>query len=262
MSKPNSNLWVAVYDMHYPAIDWPTFNALMDFIKSNKKNIEGFIFGGDALDNAEISHHTKGKPLFRPTGSYLRNHANFAKLVLGPIEDELAKDTRRIWIDGNHEAWSHQLVETQPELEGLVENHKLLDLEGRGWEYFPCGTRMKLGKLNVIHGETLSGVGNQASAYHAKKAVDVYAGSVLYGHFHSHQTYTRILPHDQKQKWVGVCSPILGKTNPNYIRNRPSAWTNGFTIIEMQPDGNFNIYPIIVSGGKFSFGGVTYGGKP
>lgn len=231
----------------------------MDFIHKNKTRIAGFIFGGDQLSNDEISHHTKGKPLFRPTGSYLRNHKEFQRLILDPLHAELPKAAKRIWIEGNHDQWSQQLVETQPELQGLVENHLLLGVEKQGWEFIPCGSRFKLGKLNVIHGEQLSGNGNQASSYHAKKAVDIYAGSVLYGHMHSYQSYTRILPHDITQKWVAMCSPILGATNPVYLRNRPTAWTSGFSVIETHGNGNFNLVPIIVTSGRFSYGGVMYG---
>ena len=40
---------------------------------------------------------------------------------------------------------------------------------------------------------------------------------------------------------------------------------NGFTIVELQEpekkNSNFNVYPVIVSNGKFSFGGTVYGAK-
>jgi hypothetical protein len=173
----------------------------------------------------------------------------------------LPKDAEKIWIEGNHCQWSQQLVETQPELKGLVENHLLLRVEEQGWKFIPCGQRYKLGKLNVIHGEQLSGVGNQASAYHAKKAVDIYAGSVLYGHMHSHQTYTRVLPHDVSQKWMGMCAPIAGATNASYLRNRPTAWTNGIVVVETHGNGNFNMIPLLTTNGCFSYGGVLYGYK-
>lgn len=260
-SAVKPTLWVCAYDIHHPEVDWPTFNAMLDFINKNKPLIAGFIFGGDQMDNKEISHHTKGKPLFRPVGSYAKNAKSFDERILTPIEKALPKTATKVWIEGNHDAWTNQLVEEQPELQGTVEHRLLFNLDSRDWQFVGCGARYRLGKLNVIHGEQLSGTGNQASAFHAKRAVDIYAGSVLYGHMHSPQSYTRVLPHDITQKWQASCSPIIGKVNPQYLRNRQSAWLNGFSIVEMQPNGNFNLYTVVVSAGKFSFGGQLYGAK-
>lgn len=260
MAKTKANIWVCAFDIHHPEVDWPTFNAMKQFLRENQTLIAGFIFGGDQLDNKEISHHTKNKPLFRPVGSYAENTRTFDSKILTPLEQLIPDEAKKIWIQGNHDDWEDQMVAEQPELQGTVERRTLLKLEERGWEYVGCGQRYRLGKLNVIHGEQLSGTGNQASAYHAKKAVDIYAGSVLYGHMHAHQSYTRILPHDIKQKWIAMCAPIMGATNPGYLRNRPTAWTNGFVIVEVHDNGFFNLVPIIVSGGKFSYGGNLYGG--
>lgn len=256
-NKPN--LWVCLFDLHHPKVHKPTWNAALDFIQKNSKKIAGVYFGGDQFDNSEISHHNAGKPLYKPTGSYAKNTESFDKDILWPLENVLSKGTTKIWQIGNHDDWELQFVESHPEFEGAVERPILLKLESRGWEIIPCGSGYQLGKLTLIHGETLSGVGNQAAGYHAKKAVETYCGSVLYGHMHSPQSYTKVLPHHQTDKWQGICAPILGATNPGYLRNRPTAWLNGFCVVEMQENGNFNVYSVVVVGGKFSFGGVVYG---
>jgi hypothetical protein len=253
-------MWICAYDLHFPKVHKPTFEAMMDFIKRNKKNIAGFYFGGDQFDNEEISHHNAHKPLYKPAGSYNRNTHRFDAEVLTPIEEALPERATMVWQEGNHDNWEQQFIESHPELQDTIERPKLLNLVERGWEVVPCGNSYKLGKLTLIHGETLSGVGNQASGYHAKKAVEIYAGSVLYGHMHSPQSYTKVLPHNRTDKWQAVCSPILGATNPGYLRNRPTAWLNGFSIVEVTDTGNFNIYSIVVVNGKFSFAGEMYGG--
>lgn len=261
MATAVKNLWVCAYDLHYPFVDWPTFNAMLAFIKENKKSIAGFVWGGDQHSNDEISHHTKGKAIYRPTGEYKRNTEGFDRRCLTPIENLLADDVTKIWLEGNHDHFVDQLIAEQPELKGSLERPLLLDIEARGWKYFACGTRFRLGKLSIIHGEQLSGVGNQNSAFHAKKATDIYAGSVLYGHTHSPQSYTRVLPYDVTQKWQATCSPILGAVNPTYLRNSQSSWTNGFTVVETQTNGNFNVYSIVVVNGRFSFAGKLYDGR-
>ena len=256
------NQWVAIFDLHHPLVHKPTFNAIKDYLKKNRDKIAGLILGGDQSDNKEISHHTSGKPLLRPPGSYKSNTIGLDKL-LQELEALLPKEAEKVWIEGNHEAWVTQMVERQPELQGTVERHLLLNLEARGWEVLQLGEAKNLGKLIVVHGEGLTGIGNQASVYHAKRAVESFCTSVLYGHLHTAQSYTKVLPHSVKDKWAAYSSPAACATNPQYLQNRPTAWVNGFSIVELHTPNsdrsNFNVFPVIVSDGKFSFGGVLYG---
>lgn len=252
-----TQLWVAAYDIHYPATHKPTLDALLDFLGRN--SVDGFVFGGDQFDNACISHHNRGKGLYKLPGQYAAETKGFDKNILSPIEGLLPEDAERVWIEGNHDNWEFELVETHPELLGTIERPVLLDIQERGWKYVPMGTCFKKGELTIIHGEALTGVGNQAAGVHAKKALEIYCTNVLYGHMHAPQSFTKVLPSDTNRKWMSWCSPILGDVNPKYLENRPTAWLNGFTIIEFRDKGLFNVYPIVVIDGKFSYGGKIYG---
>jgi hypothetical protein len=254
---PKVKTYVIAHDLHYPAYSKPTWNALMEFIKDVKP--AGFIFGGDQFDNNEISHFTKGKPIYRERASYQRNTTGFTREILEPLERSLG-DAERTWIIGNHDRFEHDLIEEQPELEGIIERPELLKLTERGWTVVPLGHAHKLGELNVIHGEILTGIGNQAGAFPAKKAIEIYASNVLAGHTHAPQSFTKISPVDVKKKYMAWIAPILGATNPSYLRNRPTAWLNGFTIVELRDKGLFNLYPVIVIDGKFGYGGKEYKG--
>lgn len=247
---------ICLFDIHWPKTDKATLEAVFDFLSKNK--VDMVYLGGDQFDNECISHHTKGKPLLREKGAYREDEITFEQNFLTPLEKLVGK-ADKIWQIGNHDHWEHQLIESQPELLGVLERENSLSLRKRGWQVVPCGAGYKLGKLLLIHGETLSGIGNQAGAMHARKAVDVYAGNVLYGHMHSPQSFAKVLPFDAKEKWMAYCSPVLGSTNPGYLRNRPTAWLNGMTIVEYRDNGNFNVYPIIISEGTFSYGGKDYG---
>lgn len=252
------SLTVVLADIHWPKTNKKTLGAAFSFIKRNP--VDAVIKLGDQFDNEEISHHNKKKIIFKERGKYKKCTESYEKEVLIPVEVASPK-AEHIWIEGNHDFWERELVQEQPELEGTIERSELLHLEDRGWKVVPCGEAFRKGKLTFIHGETLTGVGNQASQYHAKKAVESYCSSVVYGHLHSPQTYTKVLPHDQTQKWQAYCMPILGDVNPGYLRNRPTAWLNGFGIVEFQKNGNFNVYQVIVSDGVFTFGGKTYSYK-
>ena len=253
-----TTLWVALYDLHFPKVHKPTWKAVMDFISKN--NIGGFLFGGDQFDNEVISHHTKGKPLYRPQGAYLKDQTEFQRQILNPLDKALG-NAEKVWLRGNHDRFEDDFIEENPELDGLVNRVIALDLAGRGWKVVGLGRSFRKGKLSYIHGEVLTGIGNQAGMFPSKKAVELYSGNVLAGHTHAAQSYTKISPVNHIQKWMGWIAPIAGSTNPTYLRNRPTAWLNGFVIIEYHGKaGNFNLYPVVVVEGRFSYGGKVYSG--
>ena len=252
-----SETFVACYDLHYPKVNLGSWRAMLDFMSRN--TVHGFVFGGDQFDNQCISHHTRGRPLLRDKGGFRRDTAGFEANIMGPLDKLLGKAKSKVWIVGNHDFWERELVEQQPELDGVTDRVELLRLKGRGWQVVENGRSWRHGKLTFIHGDQLTGFGNQVSSYHAKKAVEGYCGNVLYGHVHSPQMFTKVLPSNRLQKWAAWCSPITGNTNPAYLRNRPTSWLNGFTIIEFSGEGDFNCYPVITTNGVFRYGGTTYG---
>jgi hypothetical protein len=256
MIKPK--VYVAGYDLHFPKYDNRTVTAMMEFIDDVKP--AGFIFGGDQQDNAEISHHNRRKPLYKPVGAYKRNTQRFDEDILSPLEQALGPKAEKIWIVGNHDHWEYEFIEGHPEFAGLIDRPTELGLAKRGWEVIPLGHAKRLGHLNVIHGEILTGIGNQAGMYPSRKAVELYGDNVLAGHTHAPQSFAKISPVEQKKKHMGWIAPILGYRNPDYLENRPHAWLNGFIVIELQSNGLFNLYSIITFDGRFSYGGTCYGG--
>jgi hypothetical protein len=121
-------------------------------------------------------------------------------------------------------------------------------------------SRQTPGSAQGDHGEILTGIGSQGGAFRSKKAVELYAGNVLAGHTHAPQSYTKISPVEQRKKHGGWINAILGATNPDYLRNRPTAWLNGFTVVELYTANGFfsNLYSVVVLNGRFSYGGKIY----
>ncbi len=245
--------WVLAYDLHYPAHDPASWGCVLDYVRRNR--VDGFIFGGDQLDLSCISHHNVSKPLYRPKGALRSNLNGFKRDVLDPIDDVLGSKADKRFLIGNHEAWlTEQLAETNPELDGMLDLAERLDLDDRGWKVIPQGGYTNVGKLVVIHGDTVGGGVNAA-----KKAAEVYAGSsVVLGHHHTLQSFTRSSPVAQTDRWTGTVLPCLSTTAPTYGRNRANAWLNGFGVVEVQPDQTFNLYPVVITEGRCSFAGEVY----
>lgn len=250
---------VVGYDLHFPEHDKATVAVMREVIRDIKPEI--FVFGGDQFNNANISHHNAKKPLYKPVGSYKRDTLRFDAEILRPLEDDL-EVCEKHWIIGNHDDWEREYVEMHPEFEGWVERPTALRLEERGWKITQLGHAVKLGHLNVIHGEILTGIGNQAGMYPSRKAVELYGDNVLAGHTHAPQSFARISPVEQKKKHMGWIAPILGAVNPVYLENRPTAWMSGFVVIEFYGEGMFNLYPIMTFKGECAYGGKHYTGRP
>jgi predicted phosphodiesterase len=260
MTAPERNLHVVIHDLHFPKWHPPTVRAILDFLKANQRRIKSVGLAGDFFDNEEISHHNASKLLYRVRGAYQKNRIGFNELVLTPLEEAMGKEAERWAILGNHERFETDFIETHPELEGLVSHVDGLEMPQRGWEIIPLGHSKSIGNLNVIHGEVLTGIGNQAGVYPSKKAMELYGSNVLAGHTHAPQSFTKVSPVDHHKKYMAWIAPIAGNTNPGYLRNRPTAWLNGFTIVEMHPNNrDFNLYPVIVTSGRFLFSGKVYG---
>lgn len=250
-------LWMVLHDIHFPKTNWECMDAVFDFLRQNK--IDGITLGGDQLDMESISHHTKGKGLFRLPGAYMQDVKGFDEKVLKPLEALLPKGIPKVYHIGNHERFEQDFIECHPELQDAVDHVEILNLVKRGWDVKPLGHCSNIGKLVVIHGEILTGIGNQAGMYPSRKAVELYENSVLAGHTHTPQSFTKVSPVDEKSKHTGWIAPCMCDVNPGYLRNRPTAWLNGFTLVEVRDTGHFNVYPIVVWKGQFCYGGKTYG---
>jgi hypothetical protein len=249
--------FVALYDLHYgferkgghrtPLHDLKALNVVMKFIKDFKPHV--VILGGDMLDCAAISHHTKHKP-GQTEGLRIRDDAQeLSTLLIRPLERLLPK-SKLVYIEGNHEKWLDDLVVDIPGLEGLIDPRTVLRL-GRRWQWIPQGGAYKLGKLVFIHGDQVSG------GEHAAKAATVaYEANVRFGHFHTHQTYTKTAAVDANGH-TGVCVPCLCKKGPGYGGRRPNRWIQGFQWGYVG-SGIFNDYTTVIINGKAYIGGKLY----
>lgn len=244
---------VSCFDAHYPHIDRGTWSAVLEFLKHNRVGL--FIFGGDNLDCSAISRHTKGKPIFRPRGQMKRDLDGFRRVMLDRVESLLPKSAVKVWLTGNHENWAAQLIEEQPELEGLLDFPAYLRLQERGWIVKPQGSHFKRGHLKYLHGDVLKGGANAP-----RKALDTYVESVCFGHFHTFASATKILPHSKRYKWQAWSTGCVGKLDAHYLKSAATGWLNGFAITEFYGrKGFFSHYPVSVFGGQFAYGGRHYG---
>jgi len=235
---------ICVFDLHYPNHDKILFDNILKVAKDIKSDI--FLFGGDNMDMLPVNPHIAKKNGIRPI-EFKRlkgEYDSFQTEILNRINVE-----NKIWLYGNHEDWIEQGIDTDPQrLEGMIEVEHNLDLSE--WVKIPVNKYYKIGKLYFTHGQYT----NDAVA---KKTVTAYEKSVIFGHSHGFQVYTKNSPVDQEPHAAYQC-PCACLKNPDYQRNRPSNWVNGFGVFYIANNGYFNFYPAISIKGKFIFNGKQY----
>lgn len=221
--------------------DLKAVGAMLNFAADFKPH--EVILGGDILDCGAVSHHNHGKP-GQTEGLRLLEDVQGAKAgVIAPLEALKAK--RYTYIEGNHEAWLHQLVDTVPALEGIVDLEVLLGLQR--WKIIPQGGQYNLGKLTFLHGDTITGGENVA-----KQGVINYERSVRFGHYHTYQVHTKNAPTEYKNAKTGIAVPCLCHKTPKYGKGKPNKWVQGFQFGTVGEGGHFNDYTAIIVDGKFT----------
>lgn len=250
---------VFVCDEHYPHVI-PAYHdlnkpyretAFIKFLKDFQPHV--FVHGGDQLDLDCIAHWNKGKPRL-VEGKRLKSVYDNYNRLLDTQERALKHTEKIVMLEGNHDRWISDMLDAEPALEGLIEVDRNLRIKERGYTWIDRGKHYKFGKMHFIHGDYQEGY---TAAYHAKAIANIYGKSVMYGHFHSNQTYAAKTPFDERpyQTYSVGC---MSNVNPMWKRNKPSAWLNSFAAITFLDNGNYFATIVNIVNGQFVFDGKLY----
>lgn len=240
--------FVAIPDCHIPDHDQKALSVALQIHKWYQP--DETIILGDFLGCDSISHWNRKKIQTRE-GLRLAKEFKVGNDILDTLQEYSPKIT---YLEGNHEFWARDLIDEQPELEGLVDIAAGLKLDERGIKYLPYNTCYKLGKLSFTHGL-------YTCQHHAKKHVESFGCSIVYGHLHDVQMHIKVSPIDVDDKHLGLSLGCLAKKNPLFMRNRPSNWVHCVGIGTVRTDGTFNIDPVIISNGVATYAGRTFRAK-
>jgi hypothetical protein len=250
LSGDDTTRAILLPDIHYPGVDWPSMSAVNQFMVDFNPHLR--VYMGDQISFDSISTWNKNKPLLKESQRLFSDYQGFDEEVL-KVHEDISPDSKGVFMYGNHEQRVVWYIESNPELEGMLEPEVVLDLEDRGYEIIPYNEIYSLGKLRVIHGYYYN-------IYHAAKTVDVFENSVVYAHVHSPQMHTKMSPVDSHNYHMATCLPCLSNIKPDYKKNAPTRWINGFGIVYVDNEtGFFNLYVIIINKGKFIWNGKVYG---
>ena len=232
-----------------PLHDSKALSVALQFVADYKPH--HIILGGDMLDCGCISHHNHGKPGAIEGLKLLADAKELRAALISPLEKLGAKSLT--YIVGNHEDWLNDLVDQIPALEGIVDVRSTLSL-GDKWKVVPNGEAHRLGKLVFVHGDQIKGGENCA-----KWATVAYEKNVRFGHFHTHQVFTKTSAVEANGH-TGIAVPCLCRKGPKYGGGSPNRWVQGFSWGYVGEGGAFNDYVTVIIDGKAIINGKAYKG--
>lgn len=240
---------LGIWDLHYDYCDLDLWRRLLDFIKEYKPDY--FVAGGDWFDFDFFSRWIKKDENLRDRENkrIKKVYTRFNEEIFKPLNKVLPNYCRKIWLEGNHDKRIDDYIDSHPEVEGYLEIEENIDL--KDWEYYKENIKAKIGKMYFTHGQEVSG--NNA----CRKIVTDNESNIFMGHFHREEIFTKIIPlrGDIHQ---GVIVGCLGKKNPDYMKNKPNAWVNGFLTFDVLPTGNFSYNLVTIIKDHFIFNGKFY----
>ena len=189
-------------DKHFPLHDADAINVVKKAIEMVKPDT--YIDLGDTGEWTHFStHHWKGR-FAKPMEDLIPLlDQDIAEVNAGMdwIDESLDKIgcKKRYFVQGNHEVWLDKFVTRYPYLKHYM-TEKALRLKERGYKYYPYNNKknLKIGKINFTHGK-------YTTKYHAYKHLDHYGESIMYGHTHDLQRFTKTFNGGTISSWSLGC---------------------------------------------------------
>ena len=253
MPKPESEIALLWSDQHRPHHDRRAVNLILDFVRQWERPFDQHIIIGDLADCGGVSHFNRRRFLTK-----IENQMGEGFDSCNEFLDELANaspDAKTIYIEGNHEYWLTQYMDSHPQLAGVLGLSRNLGLKQRGIQLVPYEEQRyrpyRLGKLQVVHGW-------YANQHHAAKTAQEATGSIVYGHTHDMQAASK-KSQDGSRHMAWSIGHLMNERSKaaRYLR-QPTNWVRGFAIVEWNKQ-HFNITQIPLVDYQFFYDGFLWG---
>ena len=244
-------------DKHFPIHDEKAISVVCQAIELVKPDT--YIDLGDTGEWEHFSsHYWKGrsaKPM-EDLIPLLDKDVSDVNAGMDIIDKSLDKVNckERHFIQGNHEVWLDKFVVRYPYLKEYT-TYNALRLKERGYKYHPYNRKklLKKGKLNFTHGKFVP-------KYHAFKHLDVYGESIMYGHTHDLQRFTKTNAGGTISAWSLGCLKDI-EADEDWLSGRLTNWNHAFAIIDWFKGGNYKVEVVEIIKGQTSLWGKLIEGK-
>lgn len=226
-------------DWHSYHLHKATYKILIKAALKLPKKQRRLVINGDFLDAVHLMKKGEGfkKWIKRPEGleDYFIPESEKEFLWANEMLDHLQKVFPLItFIEGNHDARYSWFMKN---LSSGAYRHnfcivKNMNLISRDISVVKSGSWLDLGKLSITHGQ-FHGVSAVKRHYEASGG-----RSVIFGHVHKLECKPFVSRGETRQGWS---TPALCKLNPEYMGIAENNWSNGFALVHMKHNGNFNL---------------------
>jgi predicted phosphodiesterase len=247
---------VVLADIHIPSEDKKALSCaekILAYVQPDR-----IVYLGDVLDLPELAKFNVGKRRILENLRVEKDYEAAQKML--DRHKKLAPNCKEwVFCEGNHELRAKTYLDENPEWEGLAEVQNGLDLAARGFKWIAYNRVFKLGKLYLTHAITKDS-GHQMPRLYAHKLADMVGHSLMIGHTHTRQEFTRVGIMDEHDKSMVMSIPCLTQLNPEWAQNGPNSCLQGFAIVYTDKQGNFWHYVINIIDGKAIFNGKVFEG--
>lgn len=243
--------WAVLPCAHVPWHNRELLPKVLKFVKDLK--VYGLILPGDFLDLFSLSQYAANS-LYQLRDLTLTQEYVWGKMVLKDIENALPRGCKKHYLYGNHEAryLSHLKDGDNAKVgDELRAPEEALGLNEKGWMVYTNwkDDAVKLGEhLEVIHGF-------YTPVHAAKKHLDEFQGSVMFGHTHRFQSYVTSKRGAYNIGYLGDPNSPGFKYVPRVHRTR---WVNGFAVVNVDDNGYYWVEMIQAWGNRFIANGKLY----
>jgi len=224
-------------DIHCPYHNMVSLTLALEVGKSEK--VDCIVLNGDTIDCYALSHYEKD-----PRERSFKDELDDCKKMFKVLRKHFPS-ARIIMKEGNHEnRFERLLMNKAPEFLGVEEFQLkvLLDCHNFGIDYICDKRSIKVGHLNILHGDEYKGFGtvNPARSMFLKAKA-----CTLSSHNHrSSKNTVRTINGDVIANWSTGC---LCELSPKYMPYND--WNHGFAIVNRDGD-SFEVRNKSVIGGK------------
>ena len=249
---------VVTPDKHFPYHDKAAINVLCQTIEIVKPDI--YIDLGDVGEWEHFSHwkwKKKKKPPLEFMIPELETDVIDVNKGMDIIDESLDKiNCKEKYItEGNHDDWLNMFVNEHPYV-SKYRFENAVKLSERGYEYYPFGKHLKIGKLYFYHGHQYGG------QYHTANHLRKLGCNIMYGHWHDLQQMSVTHMDGPKSAWSIGCLKDMSSEKNEWLSNRKINWAHAFAIVDFFENGYFTVHIIQVIDGKTSLWGELLNGKP
>tara|TARA_R110002051_G_scaffold287650_1_gene350381 strand:+ start:571 stop:1353 length:783 start_codon:yes stop_codon:yes gene_type:complete len=248
---------VVTPDKHFPLADIPAINCLKKTIEIVCPDI--YIDLGD-VGEWEAFSHWKYKRKKVPALEFLIDDfdrdIHYVNKGMDIIDESLDKINckERYITEGNHDNWLNDAVSKYPYIP-KYRFESAVNLNERGYIYYPFGKHLKIGKLYFYHGHQYGGM------YHTSNHLRKLGCNVMYGHWHDLQQMSATHMDGPKSAWsIGCLKDMSGEKN-EWLGNRKINWAHAFAIVDFFEGGHFTVHVIQIIDGQTSLWGELIDGN-